>query len=84
MHAILVTVGTDDDVFPYAALGTTLRARGHRVTLMTNENRADGRRAQPLDERRIEEALPPRRGTFARRRRTRDGRQAGRGARTQT
>ena len=37
MHAILVTVGTDGDIFPYAALGATLRARGHRVTLVTNE-----------------------------------------------
>jgi Glycosyltransferase family 28 N-terminal domain len=33
MHAILVTVGTDGDIFPYAALGSTLRARGHRTTL---------------------------------------------------
>ncbi|MGP0064217.1 MAG: glycosyltransferase [Isosphaeraceae bacterium] len=37
MHAILVTVGTDGDVFPYAGLGAMLRARGHRVTLVTNE-----------------------------------------------
>ena len=37
MHAILVTVGTDGDVFPYAGLGAALRARGHRVTLVTNE-----------------------------------------------
>ena len=31
MHAILVTVGTDGDIFPYAALGSMLRARasGH-------------------------------------------------------
>ena len=37
MHAILVTVGTDGDVFPFAGLGMRLRARGHRVTLVTNE-----------------------------------------------
>jgi rhamnosyltransferase subunit B len=37
MHAILVTVGTDGDVFPYVGLGMRLRARGHRVTLVTNE-----------------------------------------------
>ena len=37
MHAILVTVGTDGDVFPFAGLGRILRARGHRVTLVTNE-----------------------------------------------
>ena len=36
MHAILVTVGTDGDVFPYLGLGAVLRARGHRVTLVTN------------------------------------------------
>jgi rhamnosyltransferase subunit B len=33
MHAILVTMGTDGDVFPYIGLGARLRARGHRVTL---------------------------------------------------
>src|SRR5262245_5118169 len=33
MHAILATVGTDGDVFPYLGLGRALRARGHRVTL---------------------------------------------------
>src|SRR4051812_6846699 len=34
MHAILVTVGTDGDVFPYLGLGSRLQARGHRVTLV--------------------------------------------------
>jgi rhamnosyltransferase subunit B len=34
LHAILVTVGTDGDVFPYVGLGIRLRARGHRVTLV--------------------------------------------------
>jgi len=33
MHAILVTMGTDGDVFPYVGLGAKLRWRGHRVTL---------------------------------------------------
>ena len=37
MHAILVSVGTDGDVFPFVGLGTRLRARGHRVTLVANE-----------------------------------------------
>jgi len=38
MHAILVSVGTDGDVFPFVGLGITLRARGHRVTLVANEH----------------------------------------------
>ena len=33
MHAILVAMGTDGDVFPYVGLGARLRGRGHRVTL---------------------------------------------------
>src|SRR5260370_28097911 len=33
MHAILVSMGTDGDVFPYVGLGARLRGRGHRVTL---------------------------------------------------
>jgi rhamnosyltransferase subunit B len=33
MHVVLVSVGTDGDVFPYVGLGAKLRARGHRVTL---------------------------------------------------
>jgi UDP:flavonoid glycosyltransferase YjiC (YdhE family) len=37
-HAVLVTTGTDGDVFPYVGLGARLRARGHRVTLVTNEH----------------------------------------------
>jgi UDP:flavonoid glycosyltransferase YjiC (YdhE family) len=31
-------VGTDGDVYPYLGLGTRLRARGHRVTLVANEH----------------------------------------------
>ena len=38
MHAILATIGTDGDVFPYFGLGAKLRARGHRVTLATHES----------------------------------------------
>ena len=38
MQAILVSVGTDGDVFPFVGLGARLRARGHRVTLVANEN----------------------------------------------
>ena len=38
MHVILVTLGTDGDVFPFIALGDRLRSRGHRVTLVANEN----------------------------------------------
>jgi UDP:flavonoid glycosyltransferase YjiC (YdhE family) len=37
MHAILATMGTDGDVFPYAGLGVQLRARGHQVTLAAPE-----------------------------------------------
>src|SRR5262249_10862500 len=37
MHALLASVGTDGDVFPYLGLGARLRSRGHRVTLVTNE-----------------------------------------------
>jgi UDP:flavonoid glycosyltransferase YjiC (YdhE family) len=33
MHVILVSVGTDGDIFPYVGLGAKLRARGHHVTL---------------------------------------------------
>jgi rhamnosyltransferase subunit B len=37
MHALLLTVGTDGDVYPYVAVGARLRARGHRVTLLATE-----------------------------------------------
>lgn len=32
MHIVIVTMGTDGDVFPFIGLGATLRSRGHRVT----------------------------------------------------
>lgn len=37
MHAILVTMGTDGDVFPFVGLGVALRHRGHVVTLVAAE-----------------------------------------------
>jgi rhamnosyltransferase subunit B len=40
MHALLVTIGTDGDVFPYAGLGERLLARGHHVTLLSSEHYA--------------------------------------------
>src|SRR5437764_8032378 len=41
MHAILATVGTDGDVFPYVGLGVRLRARGPQVTLAPPEPHRD-------------------------------------------
>jgi UDP:flavonoid glycosyltransferase YjiC (YdhE family) len=38
MHAVLVSIGTDGDIFPYVGLGLGLRARGHRVTLAASEH----------------------------------------------
>src|SRR5262245_23342101 len=49
MHAILVTMGTDGDVFPYVGLGARLRARGHRVTLTANEHFRDLAQAHGFD-----------------------------------
>jgi UDP:flavonoid glycosyltransferase YjiC (YdhE family) len=37
MNVLLVTLGTDGDVFPHVGLGARLCARGHRVTLAANE-----------------------------------------------
>lgn len=37
MHAILASIGTDGDVFPFVGLGRALRSRGHRVTLAAPE-----------------------------------------------
>src|SRR5436305_432596 len=37
MHALLVSLGTGGDVYPYVGLGARLRARGHRVTLAAND-----------------------------------------------
>jgi rhamnosyltransferase subunit B len=40
-HVVLTTIGTDGDVFPYLALGSHLRERGYRVTLVTSAAYAD-------------------------------------------
>src|SRR5437588_10380805 len=37
MRALLTAIGTSDDVLPILALGESLRARGHAVTLVTHE-----------------------------------------------
>jgi len=49
MHAILVTLGTDGDVYPYLGLGELLRRRGHRVTLATNEPFAEAAARRDLE-----------------------------------
>jgi rhamnosyltransferase subunit B len=36
LHVILTTLGSAGDVHPFVGLGLALRARGHRVTLITN------------------------------------------------
>src|SRR5688572_7166774 len=38
MHVLLVSLGSDGDVFPFLGLGIRLRARGHRVTLASSEH----------------------------------------------
>ena len=37
-QALLVSVGTDGYIFPYAGLGLELRARGHAVTPVVSEH----------------------------------------------
>ncbi len=37
MHVLILTAGSAGDVHPFVALGRTLRARGHEVTLIANE-----------------------------------------------
>ena len=48
-HAILATVGTDGDIYPFLALGQVLRARGYRVTLATHEHFARKAAAADLE-----------------------------------
>src|SRR5262245_11774486 len=36
MHMILISIGTDGDLFPYVGLGKVLRMRGHDVTLVAS------------------------------------------------
>ena len=38
MHVVLISVGTDGDIFPYVGLGAVLRTRGHSVTLAASEH----------------------------------------------
>jgi rhamnosyltransferase subunit B len=38
MHAMLISVGTGGDIFPYIGLGMELRARGHEATLFASEH----------------------------------------------
>jgi UDP:flavonoid glycosyltransferase YjiC (YdhE family) len=38
MHVVLVSIGTDGDIFPYVGLGAALQARGHRITLAASEH----------------------------------------------
>jgi len=38
MHVVLISVGTDGDIFPYAGVGAELRSRGHGVTLAACES----------------------------------------------
>jgi rhamnosyltransferase subunit B len=37
-HAIIPTIGTDGDVYPFVGLGTELLKRGYRVTIATHEH----------------------------------------------
>jgi rhamnosyltransferase subunit B len=41
LHVLLASVGPDGDVNPFVALGICLRARGHTVTLLTNDHFRD-------------------------------------------
>ena len=38
MHVVLVSIGTDGDLFPHIGLGARLRERGHSVTLVASED----------------------------------------------
>src|SRR5262245_24810895 len=38
LHIALVAVGSHGDVHPFVGLGTRLRERGHRVTVLTNDH----------------------------------------------
>jgi len=35
---VLASIGTDGDIFPYLGMGTTLRARGYRATLLASDD----------------------------------------------
>lgn len=49
MRFLLATLGTAGDVFPFVAIGRALRARGHRVELLTNPVFADAAHAAGLE-----------------------------------
>jgi rhamnosyltransferase subunit B len=38
MHAVLISIGTDGDIFPYVGLGAALQSRGHTVTVCVSEH----------------------------------------------
>ena len=48
-HAVLVTFGSHGDLHPFLGLGSELRRRGWRVTLVTNGMYADDARRHGLD-----------------------------------
>ena len=49
MHIILVSVGTDGDIFPYVGLGAALCRRGHRITLVASADYEPLAKAQGFD-----------------------------------
>jgi rhamnosyltransferase subunit B len=49
LNVLLPTLGSAGDVHPFIALGSALRARGHRATIITNPFFRDGIEAQGLD-----------------------------------
>jgi len=49
MHVLILTAGSAGDVHPFVALGRTLRARGHDVTLIANEMFGDLVRRSDLE-----------------------------------
>jgi rhamnosyltransferase subunit B len=49
VHALLIPIGSHGDVHPFVGLGLALKARGHRVTLVTNEHFADLARRADLE-----------------------------------
>jgi len=49
MHAILTSIGTAGDVYPFIGLGAVLRSRGHRVTVVVNEHFRESATEQGLE-----------------------------------
>ena len=48
-HAIMASIGTDGDIYPFLALGMELRKRGFRVTLASHEHFARAARKEGLE-----------------------------------